>query len=88
MGKRRMNPPEEKDGYKILMYLRGEKTAEFPCKDRIDAEELLLELTAQEESRQTGAAKPLQKVDLVDYDVAELWRGGRMIALGLRNFAR
>jgi hypothetical protein len=79
---------EEKDGYKILMYLRGEKTAEFPCKDRVDAEELLMELTAQEDDRQPTSAKPQQKVDLVDYDVAELWRGGQMIALGLRALER
>ena len=80
-----MRDRENKDGYKILMYLRGEMTVELPCKNRHDAEHLLKLLTSAAEKSPDKPQQEDSKMDLIAYDTAELWKNGEMIALGLKQ---
>ncbi|HUX08554.1 MAG TPA: hypothetical protein VMX35_14730 [Acidobacteriota bacterium] len=76
-----------KDGYKILTYLHGEKTAEVDCKDRIEAHDLLTALTLKDTTGMVSASdSPVAEVKIEDleYDKAEMWRDGELIAFGLR----
>jgi hypothetical protein len=78
---------KERDGYKILTYLHGEKTAEVTCQTRNDAHELLTTLTMKDSSGVISASdteKPEAKVSNLEYDKAEMWRDGELIAFGLR----
>jgi len=77
----------EEDGYKILTYLHGEKTAEVSCHDRIKAHELLTALTLRDATGMvTASDSPIAEVKIEDleYDKAEMWRDGELIAFGLR----
>jgi len=77
---------EKLDGYKVLTYLRGEKTAELTCHDRSEAQELLSLLTLSRNSRAvivTGSQSNPGRRPII-CDKAELWRDGELIAFGLR----
>jgi hypothetical protein len=78
---------KESDGYKILTYLHGQKTAEMKCFDRSEAHELLTVLTMRDSVGMVAASdmkKSEEKIKDIKYDKAEMWRDGELIAFGLR----
>lgn len=73
------------DGYKVLTYLHGEKTAELPCRDRSEAQELLTALTSRE-TKGVIMASDMDSEDAprkIECDKAEMWRNGELIAFGI-----
>ena len=73
------------DGYKVLTYLHGEKTAELPCRDRSEAQELLTALTSRD-TRGVVSASDMESEESprkIECDKAEMWRNGELIAFGI-----
>jgi hypothetical protein len=74
------------DGYKILTYLQGRKTAEVKCDSRHEAHYLLTALTQESTGALSADALGIPEENLPsDYDKAELWFEDELIAFGLRK---